>query len=249
MRQRWVIGNWKMTRGEPSVRDWLSVAAAQPELPGVRSAVAVPAPYLYLARDCLAGSPVGWGAQDVSWDDDGAHTGEVSASMLHEFGSTIVVVGHSERRLRFGENNEQVAAKAMRALACGISPVVCVGELAAERNAGKAEDVVSAQIEGLLAGLQHQTDGLLIAYEPIWAIGTGVAASPEQAQDMHALIRRQLGGTGKTVPLLYGGSVTADNAAGLFEAPDIDGALVGGASRRVDDFFTICAAASCCDAH
>lgn len=243
---RWVIGNWKMVRAQPSVDGWLESAASERSRAGVTAAVAVPSPYLFRAADVLGGSPVGWGAQDVSWDEEGAHTGEVSASMLADAGASFAIVGHSERRLRFGETDAQVAAKALRTVAAGMRPLVCVGELAVERRDGRAESVVAAQVDALLTGLEGLTQGLMIAYEPIWAIGTGVAASPEDAETMHAVIRGRLGGLGARVPVLYGGSVTPENAAEFMSRRHVDGVLVGGGSLRTLSFFAICDAAERC---
>lgn len=243
---RWVVGNWKMVRAQPSVDGWLCEAAPERARSGVNAAVAVPAPYLFLAAERLRGSPVAWGGQDVSWDEEGAHTGEVSASMLAEASASLVICGHSERRLRFGETDAQVAAKALRAEAAGIRPLVCVGELAVERRDGRAEQVVAAQVEALLTGLKGQLRGLMLAYEPIWAIGTGVAASPADAQTMHAVIRGRLGPLAGRVPVLYGGSVSADNAGEFMAIPGVDGVLVGGGSLRTSSFFAICDAAERC---
>jgi triosephosphate isomerase len=243
---RWVVGNWKMVRAQPSVDDWLDGAVRERPRAGVTAVVAPPAPYLFRAAERLRGSPVRWGGQDVSWDEEGAHTGEVSASMLAEAGASLVIVGHSERRLRFGESDIQVAAKALRATGAGIRPLVCVGELAVERRDGRAEAVVAAQVDALLVGLKGQTQGLMLAYEPIWAIGTGVAASPADAEAMHALIRSRLGALAASVPLLYGGSVSADNAGEFMQTRDVDGVLVGGGSLRTSSFFAICDAAERC---
>jgi len=239
---RWVIGNWKMVRAQPSVEGWLREAATERFRSGVSAAIAIPSPYLFLAAERLRGSAVAWGGQDVSWDEEGAHTGEVSASMLAEAGASLVICGHSERRLRFGENDAQVAAKALRAVAAGIRPLVCVGELAVERRDGRAEQVVAAQVEALLAGLKGQTQGLLLAYEPIWAIGTGRSATADLAQQVHAQIRGWLDGQGvqaQTLRILYGGSVKASNASALLAMPDIDGVLVGGASLSAAEFLGI----------
>lgn len=243
---RWVVGNWKMVRAQPSVDGWLSEAATERARSDVSAAVAVPAPYLFLAAERLRGSAVAWGGQDVSWDEEGAHTGEVAASMLAEAEASLVIVGHSERRLRFGETDAQIAAKASRAVAAGIRPLVCVGELAVERRDGRAEQVVAAQVDALLAGLKGQTRGLLLAYEPIWAIGTGVAASPADAETMHGVIRSRLGPLSGSVPVLYGGSVSADNAGEFMAIRNVDGVLVGGGSLRTASFFAICDAAERC---
>jgi triosephosphate isomerase len=243
---RWVVGNWKMVRAQPSVDGWLREAAGQRARAGVQAAVAVPSPYLFLAAERLRGSPVAWGGQDVSWDEEGAHTGEVSASMLAEAGSSLAIVGHSERRLRFGETDAQVAAKALRASSAGIRPLVCVGELAVERRDGRAEAVVAAQVDALLVGLKGQTQGLMVAYEPIWAIGTGVAASPADAETMHGVIRSRLGPLAGVVPVLYGGSVSAENAGEFMAIHSVDGVLVGGGSLHTASFFAICDAAERC---
>lgn len=243
---RKVIGNWKMVRAQPSVEGWLSEAVAERLRVGVDVAVAVPAPYLFRTAERLRGSGIAWGGQDVSWDDEGAHTGEVSAGMLAEAGSSFVIVGHSERRLRFGESDAQVAAKALRAVSSGICPLVCVGELAAERREGRAEAVVAAQVDALLVGLKGETATLMLAYEPIWAIGTGVAASPGDAQAMHAVINSRLGALSGKVPVLYGGSVSADNAGEFLAVDNVDGVLVGGGSLRTATFFAICDAAERC---
>jgi triosephosphate isomerase len=243
---RRVIGNWKMVRAQPSVDGWLLEAAAERLRPGVEVMVAVPAPYLFMAANRLRHSAVAWGGQDVSWDEEGAHTGEVSASMLAEAGASMVVVGHSERRLRFGESDAQVAAKASRAVSAGIRPLVCVGELAVERRDGRAEAVVAAQVDALLVRLKGATSDLMIAYEPIWAIGTGIAASPDDARAMHAVINSRLGPLAGRVPVLYGGSVSADNAAEFLAVDNVDGVLVGGGSLRASSFFAICDAAERC---
>ncbi len=243
---RWVVGNWKMVRAQPSVDGWLREAATERARSAVSAVVAVPSPYLFLAAERLSGSALAWGGQDVSWDEEGAHTGEVSASMLAEAEASLTIVGHSERRLRFGETDAQIAAKALRAVAAGIRPLVCVGELAVERRDGRAEQVVAAQVDALLTGLKGQTRGLMLAYEPIWAIGTGVAASPADAETMHGVIRSRLGPLAGSVPVLYGGSVSADNAGEFMAIHNVDGVLVGGGSLRTDSFFAICDAAERC---
>jgi len=228
------------------VDGWLREAATERARSAVSAVVAVPSPYLFLAAERLSGSALAWGGQDVSWDEEGAHTGEVSASMLAEAAASLVIVGHSERRLRFGETDAQVAAKASRAVLAGIRPLVCVGELAVERRDGRAEQVVAAQVDALLTGLKGQTRGLMLAYEPIWAIGTGVAASPADAETMHGVIRSRLGPLASSVPVLYGGSVSADNAGEFMAIHNVDGVLVGGGSLRTASFFAICDAAERC---
>jgi triosephosphate isomerase len=196
----------------------------------------------------LAGSNVAWGAQNVSQHPKGAFTGEVSAGMLREFGCRYVIVGHSERRQRFGEDDRTVALKAKAVLAAGMVPIICVGETLAERESGVTEDVVERQIAAVLdesggEGLK----GAVLAYEPVWAIGTGRTATPEQAQAVHAHIRGLLakrgGSLGDAVPILYGGSVKAANAAELFAMADVDGGLIGGAALVAPEFIAICKAA------
>lgn len=188
------------------------------------------------------------GGQTLSELDNGAHTGDISADMLKEFGCQYVIVGHSERREDHGESNELVAKKALKAIENNLVPIVCVGESLATREAGELEDFLAAQLDALTATLSaQQLAKAVIAYEPIWAIGTGVTASPQQAQDAHAFIRAHLAkfdaDVASGLQLLYGGSVKADNAAELFAQPDIDGGLIGGASLKVDDFRKICQAA------
>jgi triosephosphate isomerase len=236
MARRWVVGNWKMVRAQPTVPEWLQSAAHQPTRAGVDVSVAVPAPYVFLAQQLLQGSSLVWGAQDVSWDEEGAHTGEVSATMLAESGCSIVLVGHSERRLRFGETDAQVTAKASRARAAGIHPIVCVGELAAERRAGKAESVVGAQIEALLVGLHGDLSGISIAYEPIWSIGTGTIPTIAEISEMMDFIKKNVAMKSFT---LYGGSVTSQNSAEILTAAGVDGLLVGKSSLDVEEFVKI----------
>jgi triosephosphate isomerase len=217
---------------------------------GVKAQVAVCAPYPYLAQvqSALAGSPVAWGAQDVSEHAQGAYTGEVAAGMLTEFGCRYVIVGHSERRSYFGDTDEVVAAKFAAALAGGLVPILCVGETLAEREANITAQVVTRQLEAVLtrSGVAALA-GAVIAYEPVWAIGTGKTATPAQAQEVHALIRARVTkdnvAIGAGVQILYGGSVKPGNAAELFGQADIDGGLIGGASLVAKDFLGICAAA------
>ncbi len=207
--------------------------------------VTVPFPYLAQAQSALQGSNVAWGAQDVSVHASGAYTGEVSGAMLVEFGSRYVLVGHSERRSLHGETSQLVADKAKAALQAGLIPVVCVGETLAEREAGDTLSVIRQQLEPVLALGQAAVAGMVLAYEPVWAIGTGRTASPEQAQEVHAAIRAQLSGLGvPQVQVLYGGSVKAANAKTLFAMADIDGGLVGGASLDAVDFAGIAQAAA-----
>ncbi|ANN69776.1 triose-phosphate isomerase [Bordetella bronchialis] len=204
--------------------------------------VCVPFPYLAQAQALLDGSAVSWGAQDISVHDKGAYTGEVSAAMLKDFGCRWALAGHSERRAMHGETDELVAQKARTALAAGLTPVVCVGETLAEREGGNTLGVIERQLEPILALGAQSLNHLVLAYEPVWAIGTGRTATPEQAQEVHGAIRVALRGLGvPQVRILYGGSVKAANAAELFAMPDIDGALVGGASLVADEFLRIAA--------
>lgn len=248
MRRRLVVGNWKM-HGSNAMVDQLSQALLPISRALQHTEVAVCPPFIYLARaaQLLAASAVGVGAQNVSQHGEGAFTGEVSASMLRDGGCRYVIVGHSERRALFGESDEQVIEKVQAVLAAGLTPIVCVGETLAQREADQTLAVVGAQVDAVLRQLDAQRcAGLVWAYEPVWAIGTGRTATPEQAQQVHASLRRQLqhhGAKAADVPLLYGGSVKSDNAAQLFAQPDIDGGLVGGASLNVEEFGAICLAA------
>jgi triosephosphate isomerase len=243
MRRGLVVGNWKMhggNRQNDALLDALRAWTGERRL-----AVCVPFPYLSQARQLLAGSAVEWGSQDVSEHAEGAYTGEVSAAMVAEFGSRFALVGHSERRSLHQETDAIVVNKAQAALAAGLVPVVCVGETLAEREAGATERIVGRQVNAVIDGLGERVPKIVMAYEPVWAIGTGRTASPEQAQAVHAFIRQRLRGASSeaaSVPLLYGGSVKADNAGALFAMPDIDGGLVGGASLKAAEFLAIAAA-------
>ena len=249
MRQRLVAGNWKMFGS--SARNQLlleGVAAQAAKLKKVGCAVCVPYPYLFQAHSILTGSKVAWGAQNSSQFAEGAYTGEVSASMLAEFGCRYVIVGHSERRNLFHETDQAVAAKAEAVLEQQMVPIVCLGESLEERESGKTEAVVARQLQAVMEKIG--VDGLgksVVAYEPVWAIGTGKTATPEQAQAVHAYLRALVShkdaGVAKSLTMLYGGSVKAANAPALFEMEDIDGGLIGGASLVVDEFMAICQAA------
>lgn len=247
MRQALVAGNWKMNGSRASVEALLArlVGATLP----ARVDVAVCPTYVHLpqALGLCKGSPVAVGAQDCSHMQSGAYTGEVSADMLVDQGCRWVILGHSERRQYHDESDDLVAAKLSSAVQAGLLPIVCVGETREQREAGEAESVVGTQLQGALAD-QTDLSKLVVAYEPVWAIGTGLTATPEQAQDMHAFIRAQLGGLAgvdaDATRILYGGSVKAGNAAELFGRPDIDGALVGGASLVAEDFLAIIHAAA-----
>lgn len=214
--------------------------------PACDVAVAVPSPYLAQIQALTADSVVAVAAQDVSRHDAGAYTGEISAAMLKDFGVRYVLVGHSERRRYHGESDAVVAEKAQRALAAGVTPIVCVGETLQEREAGQTETVVKRQLAAVIHVNGHCISEVVVAYEPVWAIGTGRTASPEQAQAVHAVLRAQLAAASEhadRIRLLYGGSMNAANAAQLLAQPDIDGGLVGGASLKAPDFLQIIAAA------
>lgn len=242
-RARLVLGNWKM-HGSLAENELLLAAlrAADARSSG-RIGVCVPFPYLAQAARALQGSAVSWGAQDVSAHEKGAYTGEVSAAMLKDFSCRWVLAGHSERRAYHGETDQVVADKARAALQSGLTPVVCVGEVLAEREAGQTLAVIGRQLAPVLALGADAVARMVLAYEPVWAIGTGRSATPEQAQEVHAAIRAELAALGAAqVQVLYGGSVKAANAASLFSMADIDGALVGGAALVAEEFLRIAAA-------
>jgi triosephosphate isomerase (TIM) len=246
MRRKLVVGNWKMHGSRAANAELLSaLLAGRPY--GLDVAVCAPFVFLSEIAATLAGSDIRWGAQDVSPHEQGAFTGEVSAGMLAELACRYALVGHSERRAYHAENDALVAQKAQAALARGVTPIVCVGETLAEREAGQTEAVVKRQLSVVIHQLAHCAAEMVVAYEPVWAIGTGRTASPEQAQAVHAVLRAQLQaatGRGATMKILYGGSVKADNAATLFAQPDIDGGLIGGASLKAADFIAICRASN-----
>jgi triosephosphate isomerase (TIM) len=246
-KKKLIAGNWKMN-GTLEGNDALVRALVA----GTRDAacdvaVCVPAPYLAQVQMLKSGSKLELGAQDVSQHESGAYTGEVSAVMLREFGVRYAIVGHSERRQYQCESDTLVAEKAKTALAHGITPIVCVGETLAEREAGHTEEVVKRQLAAVIHVNGHCISEIVVAYEPVWAIGTGRTATPEQAQQVHALLRKQLAAAtahAERVHILYGGSMNAANAASLLAQPDIDGGLVGGASLKAADFLQIIAAGS-----
>jgi triosephosphate isomerase len=245
MRRKLVVGNWKMHGSRP-VNAQLIAALVGARPYGCDVAVCVPFPYLSETAVALTGSDLRWGAQDCSAHEQGAFTGEVSAGMLAEFGCRYAIVGHSERRQFHQEGDQLVADKAKAALAKGVTPIVCVGETLAQREAGETEAVVKRQLSAVIHALAHCAGEMVVAYEPVWAIGTGRTATPEQAQAVHALLRAQLlAATPRAgeMKVLYGGSVKPDNAATLFAQPDIDGGLIGGASLKASDFIAICRAA------
>ncbi|MCP5261846.1 MAG: triose-phosphate isomerase [Burkholderiaceae bacterium] len=247
MNRKLIAGNWKMNASLAG-----NTALVQAVLAGIGdaacdAAVCVPAPYLAQVQGLLAGSTLALGAQDVSSHEAGAYTGEVSAAMLREFGVRYAIVGHSERRQYHGEDDAVVAEKARQALAAGITPIVCVGETLAQRESGATEEVVKRQMAAVIHTNGHCISEIVVAYEPVWAIGTGKTASPEQAQQVHAVLRTQIKAATSQpgrVRILYGGSMNAANAAQLLAQPDIDGGLIGGASLKPADFLSIISAAS-----
>jgi len=240
-----VLGNWKMNGDILANADLLKALQAWNN-ESVDLGVCPPMIYLSQAQNILEGSLISLGAQDVSAQGSGAYTGETSAAMLLEFGCRYALVGHSERRQYHGETDLMVAEKFKAATLAGVTPVLCIGETQQEREASKTLEVVARQLKAVvdLLGIEAMAN-TVVAYEPVWAIGTGLTASPEEAQEVHAFIRQQLAGVAQKVQLLYGGSVKADNAGQLFAKQDIDGALVGGASLKAKDFIAIANAAVC----
>jgi len=251
MRQPLVAGNWKM-HGSLATNQRLldALKAGVAGLAGARVAVCVPFPYLAQAGQALAGTGIEWGGQTLSEHDAGAFTGEVSGPMLRDFGCRYVLVGHSERRSIFGERDPQVAAKFVAAQRAGLTPILCVGETLAERETGSTEAVVGSQLDAVIDASGAKALGqAIVAYEPVWAIGTGKTATPAQAQAVHEFIRTRVAKAGgdalaADLLILYGGSVKASNAAELFGQADVDGGLIGGASLVAEDFIAICRAAA-----
>jgi triosephosphate isomerase len=247
MRTLLIAGNWKMNPANRAEAIALaeSVKAGVGQATSVRVVLCPPAVYLGEVDAALAGTPIGLGGQNMHWEGAGAFTGEISGAMLVDVGCTHVILGHSERRHGMGETDSQVNAKLKAALAVGLIPIVCIGETKDERLREETERVLTTQLTGSLAGLvPEQMAGIVLAYEPVWAIGTGLTATPEQAQSAHQFIRSRLGtqfgeATAARVVVQYGGSVKPDNAAQLLASPDIDGALVGGASLKSGDFLAI----------
>lgn len=250
MRRPFVAGNWKMNLNRAQAVELAAALAAQTvELADVEIGVCPPSIYLEAVRLALGNAPIGLGAQNCYHEPKGAFTGEISPAMLVDQGCKYVILGHSERRHVFKETSQDVNRKVLAALAVGLTPIVCVGELLEERKAGRTQAVVQEQFDGSLAGLSVEQAGkIVIAYEPVWAIGTGVVATPEQAEEVHADLRKLLETrynpeVAAAVRIQYGGSVTAENAKTLLSQPNIDGALVGGASLKADSFLGILAAA------
>jgi triosephosphate isomerase (TIM) len=247
MKQKLIAGNWKMNGSQEANATLVAALRAGLASPlGCGVALCVPAPYLASVAALVQGSSMVVGAQDVSQHDAGAYTGEVSAAMLKDLGVRYAIVGHSERRQYHGETDAVVAAKAQKSLACGVTPIVCVGETLQEREAGHTEEVVKRQLAAVIHTNGHCISEIVVAYEPVWAIGTGKTASPEQAQQVHAVLRAQLLAAtahAAKISILYGGSMNAANAAQLLAQSDIDGGLVGGASLKAADFLSIVRAA------
>ncbi|MFO8156007.1 MAG: triose-phosphate isomerase [Pseudomonadota bacterium] len=249
MRQPFVAGNWKMNGDRASIEALLDgIKAGLGDIGKAEIAVCPPAPYLADVSRQLAGTPVRVGGQDVSPEPSGAFTGDVSVAMLNDFGCQYVIIGHSERRTLHHEEDSEVARKYAAARDGSLSPILCVGETLEERETDATEQVVGRQVDAVIEalGVEALADGV-IAYEPVWAIGTGRTATPEQAQEVHAFIRERVAvhdaGVAEGLRILYGGSMKADNAAELMANPDIDGGLIGGASLKSDDFLAICRAA------
>ena len=251
MRARLVAGNWKMNgsrRANAALLDGIKAGVKASKESELRVAVCVPYPYLEQISSVLAGSAIAWGAQNLSEHDSGAYTGEVSGAMLAEFGCRYAIVGHSERRALYGEDDKRVAAKFVAARRAALTPILCVGETLEQRERGETEGVVARQLDAVIAAAgAAEFASAVLAYEPVWAIGTGKNATPPQAQEVHAFARGRLAARDKAIAgnltILYGGSVKPGNAKELFAMPDIDGGLIGGASLSVADFIAICAAA------
>jgi triosephosphate isomerase (TIM) len=249
MRRRIVAGNWKLNGDRAFARELLDVVAATKRPPEVEVVVFPPALYLGELIGRYANSGLAFGAQDVSANDSGAYTGEISAAMLHDVGCRYTLVGHSERREYHREDNRLVAEKFVAAHKAGITPILCVGETLQQRDTGQTEWVIQRQLRAVIEVAGHEAlAASIIAYEPVWAIGTGRTATPQQAQDVHSFIRGEVAAGDARIagwlPILYGGSVKAANAAELFAQPDVDGGLIGGASLAARDFLAIVAAAS-----
>ncbi len=249
MRTPIIAGNWKMNGTRSSIKELLDgIKAGIGDVKSAEVAVCAPAIYLADVSEQLSGTKIAWGGQNLSTEAKGAFTGEISADMLLDFKSEYVIVGHSERRTLYGETDELVAEKFEVARKAGLKPILCIGESLEERESGVTIDVCSRQINAVIekSGVAALTDGV-IAYEPIWAIGTGVTATPEQAQETHAAIRKMIAekdaSVAEQVRIQYGGSMNAGNAAELLAMEDIDGGLIGGASLKAEDFLAICKAA------
>ncbi len=251
MRGKIIAGNWKMNKDLAESASLINdlKATIGSGIDGVQAIICPPFTSLALASELIKGSPIKLGAQNMYHEDEGAFTGEISPKMLKSVGCSYVILGHSERRQYFGETNELINKKAKKALAAGLIPIICVGETLEEREKNITDQVVSAQVQGVLKDISSSdVEKIIIAYEPVWAIGTGKNATPEQAEYVHRLIRKLVGqlyswAVAEKLIIQYGGSVKPDNAAELFKRSDIDGALVGGACLKADSFYQIIAAA------
>lgn len=250
MRQVLVAGNWKMNGSRESIRSLLDgVKAGMGDVNSAEVAVCAPAIYIPLVEELLGGSAVSWGGEDLSVHESGAYTGEIAASMLNDFHCKYVIIGHSERRTYHNESDELVADKYEAAMNAGLVPIFCIGETLDEREQGITNEVVARQVDAVInkLGVAALARGV-IAYEPVWAIGTGKTATPEQAQEVHAFIRSRIAASdaavAEGVQILYGGSMNAGNASDLLAQSDIDGGLIGGASLKADDFLAIARAAN-----
>ncbi len=244
MRRKLIAGNWKMNGSLTANAVLLNDIKVELTYPICDVAVCVPAPYFSQCQAALLNTEVAWGGQDLSVQESGAYTGEIAAAMLLDFGCRYVIVGHSERRAYHAESNELVAQKAMRALKSGLTPIVCVGETLADREAGQTDLIVGQQIDAVLAMIDAgDLAKIVVAYEPVWAIGTGKTATPRMAQEVHAMLRAKLAAKNSAaaarVRILYGGSMKPDNAKELLAMPDIDGGLIGGAALKASDFLAI----------
>lgn len=250
MRQPLVAGNWKMNGSLASVKDLLQgLKAGIGQVNNAEVAVCPPSLFIVECESQLSGTPIAWGGQDLSVHESGAYTGELAGSMYTDFGCKYVIIGHSERRTYHGESDQLVAEKFAAARKADLVPIFCIGETLEEREQGITEDVVARQVDAVIehCGVDMLGEGV-IAYEPVWAIGTGMTATPEQAQEVHAFIRNRIAESSAEVAqslrVLYGGSMNPGNAAELMAKPDIDGGLIGGASLKADDFLSICTAAN-----
>lgn len=250
MRQVLVAGNWKMNGSRESIRSLLDgVTEGMGDVKSAEVAVCAPAIYIPLVEELLTGSEVAWGGEDLSVHASGAYTGEIAASMLNDFHCKYVIIGHSERRTYHDESDELVAEKYEAAMQAGLIPIFCIGETLEQREQGITNDVVARQVDAVISklGAAALAKGV-IAYEPVWAIGTGKTATPEQAQEVHAFIRSRVAASdapiAEAIQILYGGSMNAANASDLLAQPDIDGGLIGGASLKAEDFLAIAKAAN-----
>ena len=250
MRKYVIAGNWKMYKTNPEARQLAeAIKGKNSSVKKTGIVICPPATALSTVAEILAGSKIGLGAQNMYWENEGAYTGELSAEMIKSTGAAYVIIGHSERRQYFGETDETVNKKLKQALHTNLNPIVCIGETLDQREKGITKDVIAGQLQGALAGISaDQMKEVILAYEPVWAIGTGKTATPEQAQDVHNFIRSNLltmydAATSESVIIQYGGSVKPNNAAELLKQKDIDGALVGGACLEADSFTEIIKAA------